>query len=110
MLSFSGTAKIYLYRGITDMRRSFNGLCGLVEEHFPGQLLQNSYFIFSNRRRNFVKIIYFDKDGLAIWYKRLEKGKFNLPGDGEKAVLDRRELMLLLEGVTPLKIESRFCL
>lgn len=110
MLSFSGTAKIYLYRGITDMRRSFNGLCGLVEEHFPGQLLQNSYFIFSNRRRNFVKIIYFDKDGLAIWFKRLEKGRFKLPGDGEKATLDRCQLMLLLEGVTPLKIESRFCL
>ena len=90
------------------MRRSFNGLSGLVEEHFPGRLLENSFFIFSNRRRNFLKIMYFDKDGLAIWMKRLEKGRFRLACDGEKLVIDRRELLLLLEGVTPLKIDRRF--
>ena len=110
MLSFPGNCKIYLFRGVTDMRCSFNGLCGLVETHFPGELLRNCFFIFSNRRRNFIKVLYWDRDGLAIWYKRLEKGTFKLPGDGEKAALDRRQLMLLLEGVTPLKFDRGFYL
>jgi transposase len=110
MLSLSSSLKIYLYRGITDMRKSFNGLSGLVEQNFPGELLTGALFIFSNRKRNMIKILYWDSDGLALWYKRLEKGRFKLPGSGDKYELQRRELMAILEGVTPLRYDRRFSL
>ena len=92
------------------MRKSFNGLSGLVEQNFPGELLTGALFIFSNRKRNMIKILYWDSDGFALWYKRLEKGRFKLPGSGEKHELQRRELMAILEGVTPLRYDRRFCL
>ena len=108
MLGLTGVSQIFLYRGVTDMRKSFEGLSGLVEAHFPDRLLSGALFIFCNRRRDRIKVLYWDGDGFALWYKRLEKGRFQLPGDGETAVLERRHLLALLEGVTPLKYERRF--
>lgn len=108
MLSLAGIQRIYLYRGPTDMRKSFEGLSGVVEAHFPDQLLTGSVFVFCNRLRNRIKVLYWDGDGFALWYKRLESGRFRLPGTGETMALQRRELTALLEGVTPLKYERRF--
>ena len=67
------------------------------------------YYVFVNRRRTHVKGLYWDGDGLALWYKRLEKGCFVLPAAREGRVeLDRRQLALLLEGVVPLKLKPRY--
>jgi transposase len=71
-----GTQKIYLYRKPIHMNCSFEGLSNLVEQKFPDQLLTGAYFIFLNKPRSKIKIIIWDRDGLLIFYKRLEKGRF----------------------------------
>ena len=80
MLQFSDAMPIYLFTLPTDMRKSFDGLSGLITSHFEGSLLTDgSLFVFLNRRRDRMKVMYFDRDGLAIWYKRLEAGRYELP-------------------------------
>ncbi len=108
MLSI-GSQPIYLYKGAVDMRKSFNGLSGLAEAVFPQQLLSGSLFVFVNRRRNLVKVLYWDEDGLALWYKKLERGTFKISKDG-KLKLSRREFSMLLEGVEPRRMNQRFSL
>jgi len=106
MLSL-GSTPIYLYSEPTDMRKSYEGLSGLVEVAFSGKLLSGALFVFVNRRRTMVKALYWDEDGFAIWSKRLERGTFKLVGlaDGQ---LSRRELTMLLEGVEPRRLNSRY--
>jgi transposase len=91
------------------MRKSFDGLCGLIRSELGADPLSGSLFVFVNRRRNMVKSLYWDRDGFAIWYKRLEKGCFHLPAmaasDGR---IDRLQLTLLLEGVVPKKVNKRY--
>jgi transposase len=91
------------------MRKSFDGLSGLVRSELGADPLSGSLFVFINRRRNMIKCLYWDRDGFAIWFKRLEKGCFNLPdiarSDGR---IDRLQLTLLLEGVVPKKVNKRY--
>lgn len=108
MLSI-GSQPIFLYGGPTDMRRSFDGLSAMVQSSFPGQLLTGSLFVFVNRRRNMIKVLYWHEDGLALWAKRLEKGTFRVSWDGA-AELSRREFSMLLEGIVPRRMNSRFSL
>jgi transposase len=103
MLSFSDATPIYLFTLPTDMRKSFDGLSGLISEHFDAAwLTDGSLFVFVNRRRDRMKVMGFDGDGLAIWYKRLEAGRYELPmnptarGDVR---IDARQLRLILDGV-----------
>jgi transposase len=91
------------------MHKSFEGLSVLVEENFPGQLLTGSYFVFLNRLRNMMKVLYWDGDGFAVWYKRLEKGSF-LSKKIATGVISRCEFLMLLEGIVPKKIQRRFSL
>ena len=108
MLSAHGGSRILLYLGVTDMRQSFCGLNALVYRH-RGRPEDRSYYVFVNRTRTRVKIMYWDGAGLALWYKRLEKGCFVMPEhDGQTVALDRRRLALLLEGVIPLRLKPRF--
>jgi transposase len=110
MLSIAGGSRIFLCLRPTDMRRSFRGLSALVYE-WLGRPQDGAYYVFVNRRRTHVKIMYWDGDGLAVWHKRLEKGCFAVPAaQGDRVVLDRRRLALLLEGVTPLRLGPRFSL
>ncbi len=104
-----GSPRIFLYDQPVDMRKSFEGLGVLVDHAYPGTLLSGSLFLFLNRNRNLIKVLYFDGDGFAIWYKRLEKGTFSgcFSGSGE---LSRQQFTLLLEGVTPKRLSSRFSL
>ena len=109
MLSLTGASRIYLYRAPCDMRKSFDGLCGLIRSEFDADPLSGSLFVFVNRRRNMVKLLYFDRDGIAIWFKRLEEGSFTPPvlcSEGNQ--IDRRQLSMLLEGVVPKKLEKRY--
>ena len=110
MLSVAGNSRIFLYMQPTDMRKSFRGLSALVYAHL-GRPEDGAYYVFVNRVRTHVKVLYFDGDGLAIWYKRLEKGRFVMPrADGDRVELDRRRLAMLLEGITALKTTPRFSL
>jgi transposase len=108
MLSI-GFRPIYLYDGAVDMRKSFNGLSALVESTFPSCLLSGSLFVFVNRRRNLLKVLYWDSDGLALWYKRLERGTFKISRTG-RSELSRREFTLLLEGIEPRRMNRRYSL
>ncbi len=109
MFALTGATRIYLYRGAADMRKSFDGLSGLVRTELGGDPLSGSLFVFCNRRRTMVKLLYWDRDGLALWYKRLEKGTFRLPAPQPGgAEIDRRSLALLLEGVTPKRLNRRY--
>jgi len=109
MLALTGATRIYLYRGAADMRKSFDGLSGLIRSEVGGDPLSGALFVFCNRRRTMVKLLYWDRDGLALWYKRLEKGTFRLPKpEAGAAEIDRRSLALLLEGVTPRRLNRRY--
>ena len=110
MLSIAGSSRIFLFMSPTDMRRSFRGLSALIYQH-QGTPADGSYYVFVNRVRTHVKVLYWDGDGLAIWYKRLEKGRFIMPKlEGDRVELDRRRLVMLMEGVTPLRTAARFSL
>jgi transposase len=93
------------------MRKSFDGLCGVIRSELGADPLSGSLFVFCNRRRNMVKLLYWDRDGFALWYKRLERGCFKLPAasatDGR---IDRWQLNMLLEGVVPKKVSRRYIL
>ena len=83
------------------MRKGFCGLAGLVKQHFKVDLFSGHLFVFFNRRRDYVKILAWDNDGLSIWSKRLESGTFeklarNIDGDFE---IDSAELVMMLRGV-----------
>ena len=76
MFGLTAATRIYLYRGVCDMRKSFDGLCGIVRSDLGADPLSGSLFVFVNRRRSMVKLLYWDRDGLALWYKRPERGCF----------------------------------
>lgn len=104
-----GAQRIFLYDGVADMRKSFDGLSALVEANFEGQLLSGSYFVFVNRRKTQAKILYWDADGFAIWAKRLEQGMFKV-SKCFNSEITKRELALLLEGIEPKRMNRRFSL
>jgi transposase len=109
MIPVTGGTRIFLYRPAADMRKGFDGLSGLVAERFTENLFSGALFVFVNQRLNRVKILYWDRGGLALWYKRLERGKFRLPQSaGQRAELTSTELAMLLEGITPLHVERRY--
>jgi transposase len=109
LLALTAATRIYLYRAPCDMRKSFDGLCGLIRSELGEDPLSGSLFVFVNRRRNMVKLLYWDRDGLALWYKRLERGCFSLPPiSSTHARIDRLQLTLLLEGVVAKKISRRY--
>lgn len=98
--------RIFLCKDPVSMHKSFEGLGTIVEQLFPGELLSGALFVFLNRQRNCIKALFWDRDGFAIWYKRLEKGSFSRSGQNQN--LDRREFLMLLEGIVPQKIRPKF--
>jgi transposase len=106
MLGLAGSAAIFLYQKPIDLRKGFEGLSLVVEREFGQRVTTGAYFAFLNRKRDRMKVLYWDGDGLAIWYKRLEQGCFS-KGVG-KVELERREFFMLLEGVTPKRLQKRF--
>ena len=81
MLNFSPNLRIFLAIDPTDMRKSFDGLFALVENVINENPLSGHLFLFRNRKRDRVKLLYWDQDGLVIWYKRLEEGNYQFPSD-----------------------------
>lgn len=102
--AFSGI-RIHLCTEPTDMRRGFDGLSGMVTTLLEQDPLSGHLFVFRNRNRDKLKILYWDTDGLAIWYKRLEQGTFQFPTDGAQeelragVVITHSQLALLLGGI-----------
>jgi transposase len=106
MFPSSGFNRIYLYRVGVDLRKSFEGLSAIVQACFPGQLVSGSCFVFTNRRRTHMKILFWDSDGFVIWYKRLERGLFSV-SDHKTGTINRRELTLIIEGIKPKRMNMR---
>ena len=79
MLSLSSALRIFLAVEPADMRKGFDGLSRLVRERIAQDPLSGHLFVFRNRRRDRIKILYWDRDGYAVWMKRLEKGTFRFP-------------------------------
>lgn len=102
MLSVPGTVKIFLCLAPTDMRKSIDGLAGMTSNVLRQDPLSGHLFVFLGKRRDRVKLLYFDGDGYALWYKRLEAGTFRLPAapaDQTSLALSAGDLALLLSGV-----------
>jgi transposase len=107
MLAITGHARIFFFQKPIDMRKGIEALSALVEESCTGELMTGAYFVFINRLKDRMKVLYWDSDGFAIWWKRLEKGSFRLFGI-DRALIDRKEFFMLLEGITPQKVQKRF--
>lgn len=112
MISFSSWQRFLLYRGATDMRKSFDGLCGLVTGELNQSLVTGDVFIFINKPRNSIKLLVWDRSGFVIYYKRLEQGTFELPvpGEGKSTIVRWEELVMMLEGISlgSVKRKKRF--
>jgi transposase len=101
---------VYLCVGPTDMRKGFDGLMRVAAEQAVRDVLQGGLFVFVNRRRDRVKLLWWDEDGLAIWYKRLEAGTFELPAIDDEArhvVLTAADLALRLGGIDLASVRRR---
>ncbi len=99
MTNFS-ELRVFLCMTPTSMRFSFDRLMGIAERTFNQDPLSGHLFLFVNRYRNRIKILYWDRDGFCIWYKRLECGFFELPASGPAGVeLDYKQLSRLLGGL-----------
>ena len=100
MLLSSVQTKVYLAIGNTDMRKAINGLSILVQESMELDPFSGHLFVFCNRKRNIIKILYWDRNGFCLWSKRLEKHFFRWPESSEEVMkIDQRELMWLVDGL-----------
>ena len=117
-LNLSTSLRVFAKTSPTDMRKSFDGLVGLVEREMGQQVESGDLFLFFNRRRNCVKVLWFAGDGLGIWYKRLESGTFEVPrptssisdnGSTAPAAVEMRlsDLALILEGIDLASVRRR---
>ena len=107
------SVRIYLCTQPADMRKGFDSLAALVREQLGADPLSGHLFLFVGRSRDRIKILYWDTDGYAIWYKRLEAGTFRLPAPkkaGASVELAASELAMLLAGIdlTSIKRRQRF--
>lgn len=117
MLSLPPSVRVFLCLRPTDMRRSFDGLCAMVEELLQRDPFSGHLFVFVNRRSDRVKLLYWDRDGFAIWYKRLEEGTITLhaspppeeDGDQEREGVEVRasDLAMLLDGIDLSSVKRR---
>jgi len=109
MIPLSPATRIYLAAGATDLRKSFEGLSDLVTHRFKGDLLSGHLYVFTNRSRNRIKVLYFDGTGTWVCAKRLAEGNFAWPKTDEPGALRilAEELTLLLSGIDLEKTRTR---
>lgn len=100
MITLEGRS-IFVYTQPVDMRKSINGLSILLSENFQKDPLSRNLFLFVNRARNKIKCLFWDKNGFVLYYKRLEKGRFNYSKQiqGEELVISAQQLQALLIGL-----------
>jgi len=100
MKMFVEPADIYLYMDVVDFRKSINGLIVVVEQDMNLNPFRDALFVFCNKKRDKVKILYWDKTGFALWYKRLEKYRFKWPVDAnlKQMHMSEQQLQWLLSG------------
>jgi transposase len=102
LISLSPAVRVFFARDPADMRRSFDGLMALVRDFLGHDPLSGYFFVFRNKSCDRVKLLYWDRTGLCIWYKRLEKGRFRFPVDaagGPSTEITSADLLMILEGI-----------
>jgi transposase len=110
MLRLPASVRIFLCLEPTDMRRSFDGLSGMVQSILEQSPTCGHLFVFRNRRRDRLKVLWWDRDGFAIFYKRLEKGVFHFPVPathaGKRCEIDARDFAMLVEGLRSREVKK----
>jgi transposase len=104
MIALPPQVRVFLYRLPTDMRKSFNGLVALTESALKQNPLSGSLFVFVNRRRDRIKILYWGQTGFCIWYQQLQQGTYQLPSEEsleaqQTLEVTRSQLSLILDGI-----------
>ena len=104
MIALPAQIRVFLYRLPTDMRKSFHGLVALTESAVKQDPLSGSLFVFFNRQRDRIKILYWGQTGFCIWYQQLQKGTYQLPAaksleEQETMEVTRAQLSLILDGI-----------
>ena len=111
MIHLPASVRVYLCLTACDMRKSFDSLHALVRDHLELDAYAGHLFVFTSRRRDRVKILYWDRDGFAIWSKRLEEGTYAAPFAGEagekRREITAQELGALLSGIDLGRAEKR---
>ena len=107
MRLFSDLPPVYLYRDVVDFRKAIDGLAAIVEEEMGLCPYADALYVFCNRGRDKLKLLYWDRSGFCLWYKRLEKAKFAWPRTLDAAVIQwtEREFNWLLEGFDVLRMK-----
>jgi transposase len=101
MLNIAAASQVYLACGSTDLRKSIDGLAAIVQEQFALDPFSASLFVFCNRQRDKLKILHWDHAGFWLYYRRLERGTFQWPSEGNSPIcLTQRELRWLLDGLS----------
>ena len=99
MFSLTSSHRYFMFTKPTDMRKSFDGLCGIVSEKLNRHATNGDVFVFFNKRRDRLKLLHWETGGFVLYYKRLEKGVFLLPeSNGENLPLAWSQLVMIIEG------------
>jgi transposase len=112
MIAFQSQVRVFLYRLPTDMRKSFHGLIALTESALKQDPLSGSFFVFVNRRRDRIKILYWGQTGFCIWYQQLQRGTYQLPNQQsleEQPTMEvtASQLSLILDGIDLSTVRQR---
>lgn len=110
MLHLSAACNYYFYHDTTDMRKGFDSLCGIITSQMQLNALSGAIFIFINKKRNQVKLLLWEGDGLSLYHKRLEEGTYELPvcnAAGNAISVTHEQLQFILQGVALQKIVYR---
>jgi transposase len=101
MLSFAGATRVFLCRSVIDFRKAHDGLCGLVRNEFGDDPFAGDVFVFFNKAQDRIKLLFWDRNGFWLFYKRLERGKFpfDVRGEGVRLEISRAQLSMILEGI-----------
>jgi transposase len=100
MISFPANTRIWIAAGVTDMRRGFTGLSAAVQTRLEADPMSGHVFVFRGRRGDLIKVLWFDGDGLCLFAKRLERGRFVWPkADSGTVSLSKAQLSMLCEGI-----------
>jgi transposase len=110
MFALTEQHRYFIYNGVADMRKGFDGLCGIVESELLANPMDGSVYLFINRRRDRIKLLLWTEGGFVLYYKLLEKGTYEIPAFdnvGSKQAMTWETLVLMIRGIQLSKIKRK---